>query len=69
MTALVAHDGADPANFEVERGPVFSQMSLAIYTAIAGQGVALARSALVASDLALGRLARPSSAEAVIGPP
>lgn len=40
-------------------GPVFNQMSLAIDAAVAGQGVALARSALVSLDLAPGRLVRP----------
>ena len=47
------------SGFDVERGPVFSQMSLAIDAAVAGQGVALARSALVALDLSGGRLVRP----------
>jgi DNA-binding transcriptional LysR family regulator len=42
-----------------ERGPVFNQASLAIDAAVAGQGVALARSALAALDLAAGRLVRP----------
>ena len=41
------------------RGPVFSDASLAIDAAVAGQGVALARSALVALDIAGGRLVRP----------
>lgn len=49
----------DPKGFDVDRGPVFSQLSLAIDAAIAGQGVALARSALVAFDLSAGRLVRP----------
>ena len=40
-------------------GPVFSDTSLAIDAASAGQGVALARSALAALDLAAGRLRRP----------
>lgn len=44
---------------EPPRGPVFDQASLAIDAAVAGQGVALARSALVALDLAAGRLVRP----------
>jgi len=43
-------------------GPVFSQTSLAIDAAVAGQGVALARSALAALDLAAGRLVRPIAA-------
>jgi LysR family transcriptional regulator, glycine cleavage system transcriptional activator len=40
-------------------GLVVNEMSLAIDAAIAGQGVALARSALAARDIADGRLARP----------
>jgi len=44
---------------EPPRGPVFDQASLAIDAAVAGQGVTLARSALVAFDLAAGRLVRP----------
>jgi LysR family glycine cleavage system transcriptional activator len=35
-------------------------MSLAIDAAVAGQGVALARSALASLDLAAGRLVRPA---------
>ena len=41
------------------RGPKFNQSSLAIEAAIAGQGVALGERALVAGDLAVGRLVRP----------
>lgn len=52
------------AAFEVdptlsEQGPIFSDTSLAIDAAVAGQGVALARSALAALDLKAGRLVRP----------
>lgn len=43
-------------------GLVFSQASLAIDAAVAGQGVALARSALVSLDLIAGRLVRPLDA-------
>jgi LysR family glycine cleavage system transcriptional activator len=43
----------------IEHGPVLNEMSLAIDAAVAGHGVALARSALVARDLAEGRLIRP----------
>lgn len=43
----------------VEPGPIFSDTSLAIDAAVAGQGVALARSALAALDLKAGRLIRP----------
>jgi len=42
-----------------EQGPIFSDTSLAIDAAVAGQGVALARSALAALDLIAGRLVRP----------
>lgn len=41
------------------QGPIFSDTSLAIDAAVAGQGIALARSALAALDLATGRLVRP----------
>lgn len=51
--------GADQSRFDLERGPVLSQTSLAIDAAIAANGVALARSALVGLDLAAGRLIRP----------
>ena len=40
-------------------GPIFSDTSLAIDAAVAGQGVALARSALAALDLKACRLTRP----------
>lgn len=59
-TWLAAH-GA-PANRSL-RGPVFSEMSLVIDAAIAGQGVALARSALAERDLREGRLVRPMPEE------
>ena len=42
-----------------DQGPVFSDTSLAIDAAVAGQGVALARSALAIHDLEGGRLVRP----------
>ncbi len=51
--------GADPAAFDLAKGPVFSQTSLAIDAAVAGQGIALARSALAQLDLGAGRLIRP----------
>lgn len=41
------------------RGPVLNQASMALDAAVDGQGVALARSALAASDLISGRLVRP----------
>lgn len=47
------------AGIDSERGPIFNQASMAIDAAIDGQGVALARTALVAWDLCAGRLMRP----------
>ena len=51
--------GAAVDEFDLGRGPVFSQTSLAIDAAVAGQGIALARSALVSLDLGANRLIRP----------
>jgi LysR family transcriptional regulator, glycine cleavage system transcriptional activator len=51
--------GADMDGFDLDHGPVLSQTSLAIDAAVAGQGIALARSALVGLDLEAGRLIRP----------
>ena len=42
-----------------ERGPVFDQTALAIDAALAGQGIALARTALASLDLIAGRLVCP----------
>jgi LysR family transcriptional regulator, glycine cleavage system transcriptional activator len=58
---LKAHQvaGADP-----NRGPRFSQASLVLEAAIAGRGVALARHAIAAADLAAGRLVTPLGLEA-----
>ncbi len=56
-------NGAEPANFDLDRGPQLSQTSLAIDAAVSAQGIALARSALVDLDLAAGRLVRPLDAE------
>lgn len=47
---------------DLSKGPVFDQASMAIDAAVAGQGVALARSGLVAQDLIRGHLIRPFSA-------
>jgi LysR family glycine cleavage system transcriptional activator len=44
---------------DTERGPVFDQTALAIDAAVAGQGIALARTALASLDLIAGRLVRP----------
>ena len=52
---------------KADQGPIFSDTSLAIDAAVAGQGIALARSALSALDLATGRLVRPLR-EAIAAP-
>ena len=46
-------------DIDVERGPVFEDSAMLLDAAIEGQGVALGRSALVAADLAAGRLVKP----------
>ena len=46
--------GVDPT-----RGPAFNNSAMCVQAAIDGEGVALGRSALVAADLAAGRLVRP----------
>jgi len=46
-------------NVDPQRGPTFLSSDHAILAAIQGEGVALGRSALVADDLAAGRLVRP----------
>lgn len=56
-TKWLAEAGAEEA--DLTRGPVFNQASMAIDAAVDGQGVALARTALVARDLLAGRLLRP----------
>jgi LysR family glycine cleavage system transcriptional activator len=43
----------------VARGPIYNRASMLIDAAIDGQGIALARTALAASDLISGRLVRP----------
>ena len=50
---LVGADEVDPA-----RGPVFNDSSMLIQAAVAGQGIALARSVLAEDDLEAGRLVR-----------
>lgn len=52
-------EAADVPATDIERGPIFNQASMAIDAAADGQGIALARSALAASDLRAGRLVRP----------
>jgi LysR family transcriptional regulator, glycine cleavage system transcriptional activator len=50
---------AGAEDIDAERGPVFMSSDLAIQAAIQGDGVALARSALVEDDLIAGRLVKP----------
>lgn len=52
-------EAADMATADIERGPIFSQASMAIDAAVDGQGIAIARTALAAWDLRAGRLVRP----------
>ncbi|MFG1478345.1 transcriptional regulator GcvA [Xanthobacter sp. V4C-4] len=54
--------GEGVEGIDAARGPRFDQALMAIEAAIAGQGVALARSTLVSDDLAHGRLAHPFGA-------
>lgn len=55
MWLLVAGvEGVDP-----RQGPFFTDSALVIQAAIEGQGVALARGALAADDIAAGRLVKP----------
>jgi LysR family glycine cleavage system transcriptional activator len=58
-TAWLDNVGADTGAIELDRGPGFNETSLAIDAAVAAQGVVLSRSALVAGDLAAGRLVQP----------
>jgi LysR family glycine cleavage system transcriptional activator len=44
---------------DASRGPIFTDSSMLIQAAMAGQGVALARGVLAADELAAGRLVRP----------
>jgi LysR family glycine cleavage system transcriptional activator len=55
-------EAAGATEIDYARGPVFNQASMAIDAAVDGQGIALARSALAAWDLAAGRLVRPFAA-------
>jgi LysR family glycine cleavage system transcriptional activator len=56
-------DFAGVRDVDLSRGPVLNQASMAIDAAVDGQGVALARTALVAWDLIGGRLVRPFDME------
>jgi LysR family glycine cleavage system transcriptional activator len=44
---------------DATRGPIFSSSNLAVQAAVQGEGVVLGRTALIADDLAAGRLVRP----------
>src|SRR6185437_1118941 len=46
-------------DIDATRGPGYDDSSMVVQAAIEGQGVAIARSALAAADLAAGRLVRP----------
>ena len=52
-------DAADVGDIDTSKGAVFNQISMAIDAAVDGQGAVLARSALAATDLLMGRLVRP----------
>ncbi len=52
-------EAADVATADIDRGPIFSEWSMAIDAAVDGQGIAVARTALAAWDLCAGRLVRP----------
>jgi LysR family transcriptional regulator, glycine cleavage system transcriptional activator len=58
LAAVGERSVPDPA-----RGIVLNEMSLAIDAAVAGQGIALARTALAARDVEEGRLIRPMAHE------
>lgn len=51
---------------DASRGPRFNQSSLVIEAAILGRGVALAKAALAAADLAEGRLVKPFEVSAPV---
>ncbi|SNB62900.1 transcriptional regulator, LysR family [Arboricoccus pini] len=51
--------GNDIQDFDATRGPGFTDATMMIDAAARGAGIALGRSALVADDLASGRLVRP----------
>jgi LysR family glycine cleavage system transcriptional activator len=62
MTDLTWSDwlrAAAVVDFDTSAGPVISHSALTVDAAVAGEGVALGRSPLVADDLAAGRLVRP----------
>src|SRR6476660_2177212 len=56
-------EGAEVPVAESLHGPVLNRESMAIDAAVDGQGIALARTTLAATDLILGRLLRPFAQE------
>ena len=56
-------DAAGVAGAELSHGPVLNRVSMAIDAAVDGQGIALARTTLAATDLISGRLVRPFAEE------
>jgi len=58
LTAAGVADRVDP-----DRGPAYEPSSMVVQAAVEGEGVALGRSVLVASDLAAGRLVKPFEGE------
>ena len=60
-------DAAGVEGVDLARGVVFNQASMAIRAAVDGQGVTLARTALVALLLLEGRLVRPFSLALPVG--
>ncbi|MFO1351739.1 MAG: transcriptional regulator GcvA [Gammaproteobacteria bacterium] len=56
---LIWLEAAGIHKLDASRGSVFNDSSMLIQAAVAGQGVALARSVLAADELAAGRLVRP----------
>jgi LysR family glycine cleavage system transcriptional activator len=56
-------EAADVTGAELSHGPVLNRASMVIDAAIDGQGIALARTTLAASDLINGRLVRPFAEE------
>ncbi len=57
---------AGVAGADVSRGPTFGDTGVMLQAAVAGLGVALGHSALVADDLAAGRLLRPLGATSMV---
>src|SRR5262249_48345991 len=55
----LAHLGAPCEDPRLATGPRFSHAHFAIEAALLGQGVAMARTSLIADDLSTGRLIRP----------